>query len=185
MVDQELAGFDDVPKSQVFPTFTLRIPMPRGVKPPAVAESYKLRAYREFLGLTQTALAAKLDRSPDRLAEWESGASPVPFMDLAHVRQIVAGQVREETQRLFKSLKPDLNRSDFDGIFSTPDADIRFDSQGNLYLGLVFIEGYRKHTLQMRLDDQKWYGIDEDGNATIVDEAFLDSIIESGKSRLS
>jgi hypothetical protein len=106
-------------------------------------------------------------------------------MDMAHVRQIVVGRVMEQTRGLFKALKPSLAPADLDGIFSAPDADIRFDSQGNRYLGLVFIDGYRKHTLQMRLDDQKWYGIDEDGNATLVDEAFLDSVIKFGEGRLT
>jgi len=184
MADQDVPGFDDVPKSQVFPTFNLRIPMPRGVKLPAVAESYKLRAYRDFLGLTQTHLAAKLGTTPDRVAAWESGSLSIPLMDLAHVRQIVVPRLAEETHRFFTFLKPNLALSEFDGIFSAPDPDIRFDSEGRRYLGMVFIEGYRKHTLQMRLDDKKWYAIDEDGNATIVDGVFLDSLIESGKSRL-
>jgi len=137
--------------------------------------SEQLKQYRAFLGMTQAQFAGELGTTQTSVARWESRSSPISMMTMAHVRKIVLVRVMEETRRLFAKLTPSLALGDFEGLFSNPDADLRSDSLGNFYVGMVYIEGYRRHTLHMRLDNRQWYGLDREGSATKVDEHFLQS----------
>jgi hypothetical protein len=101
---------------------------------------------------------------------------------MGHVRALVTARIMELTARLFREIMPTLTDSQFDGLFSNPDAGFFDDAEGNLYLGSVFIEGYRRHTLHIRTDDRNWYGLDHDGKATRVDETFLLAMLSSGRS---
>lgn len=101
---------------------------------------------------------------------------------MGHLRALVTARIMEETRRLFAELMPKLTLSEFDGLFGNPDADFSEDSVGRLYLGSVFIEGYRRHSLHIRLDDRKWYALDRDGETSKIDESFLQSAISASRS---
>jgi hypothetical protein len=75
-----------------------------------------------------------------------------------------------------------MSQRDRHRLFGNPDANFPQDSGGNLYLGSVNIEGYRRHTLHIRTDDRRCYALDQDGRATNVDGSFLKSIISAKRS---
>ena len=140
-----------------------------------------MKLFREFLGLTQAQLAAVLGTTQTSVARWESGISPTSPMTLGHVRALVEARVKEETQRLFAKLVPELALCDFEGLFGVPSLAFSTDLEGNLYLGMVEIMGYRKHSLHIRLDDRQWYGLDREGCAVKVDQEFLRSVRLAGR----
>lgn len=141
-----------------------------------------MKLYRAFLDLTQAQLATELGTTQTSVGRWESGITPISMRTMGHLRALVTARIMEETRHLFTELIPKLTLSEFDGLFGNPDAGFSEDSVGRLYLGSVFIEGYRRHSLHIRLDNRKWYGLDQDGKASRVDEAFLQSVISMSKS---
>jgi transcriptional regulator with XRE-family HTH domain len=142
-------------------------------------EQWKL--YRGYLGITQAQLAAKLGTTLTSVARWETGHTPISLMTMGYLRALVTAQVGEQTRLLFTELVPKLTLSEFDGLFGNPDAGFVEDVEGNLYLGSVYIEGYRRHSLHLRLSDRKWCALDRDGHPTVVDEQFLQTVISAGK----
>jgi len=146
-----------------------------------LSASDQLKRYRGFLGLTQAELAAAMGTTQTSVGRWESGISPISAMTMGHVRALVAQKVGEEMRRLFAVLLPKLALSDFSQLFGSPGALFADDNKGNLYLGTVFIEGYRRHSLHIRIDDGQWYGLDREGQAVKVDGAFLRSAVQAAK----
>jgi len=142
----------------------------------------QMKLFRGFLDLTQTELAAELGTTQTSVGRWEASISPISLMTMGHVRALVTNKIMEQTRRLFAELVPKLTMSEFDGLFGNPDAALTEDCDGNLYLGTVFIEGYRRHSLHVRIEDRRWYALDQDGKPTLVDETFLHSVISAGKS---
>ena len=141
-----------------------------------------LKLLRAFLGMTQSQLAVEMGTTQTSVGRWEAGTTPISLMTMGHVRALVTARIMELTARLFREIMPTLTDSQFDGLFSNPDAGFFDDAEGNLYLGSVFIDGYRRHTLHIRTDDRNWYGLDHDGKATRVDETFLLAMLSSGRS---
>ena len=140
-----------------------------------------MKLYRGFLDLTQAQLAAELGTTQTSVGRWESDIAPISMRTMGHLRVLLTARIIEETRRLFTELISKLTLSEFDGLFGNPDAGFGEDSSGRLYLGSVFIEGYRPHSLHTRLDDRKWYGLDRDGKATRIDEAFLKSVVSGSR----
>jgi transcriptional regulator with XRE-family HTH domain len=147
-----------------------------------LAASQQLKLYRGFLDLTQAQLAAALGTTQTSVARWESDITPISLMTMGHVRALVTARIAEATRRLFTDLIPKLTLSEFDGLFGNSDAGFSEDAMGGLYLGSVFIEGYRQHSLHMRMGDRIWCALDRDGKASKVDEAFLSHVISAGRS---
>jgi transcriptional regulator with XRE-family HTH domain len=147
-----------------------------------LSASQQMKLYRRFLDLTQAQLAAALGTTQTSVARWESDNTPISLMTMGHMRALVMARIAEATRRLFTDLIPRLTLSEFDGLFGNPDAVFSEDAKGCLYLGSVFIEGYRQHSLHMRLEDRTWYALDRDGKASEVDEAFLGHVISAGRS---
>ncbi|MGO9169970.1 MAG: helix-turn-helix domain-containing protein [Candidatus Sulfotelmatobacter sp.] len=142
----------------------------------------QLKLYREFLGLTQAQLAAAMGTTQTSVARWESGSSPISVRTMGHVRALVTANVGEEIRGLFAVLVPRLALCDFNGLCGVPRAEFTNDNKGNLYLGTVFIDGYRKHSLHFRIDNRQWYGLDREGRAAKVDGIFLKSIVQAAKA---
>src|SRR5271157_894321 len=144
--------------------------MMSAVKKPALPQQpEQMRLYRDFLGLTQAQFAAELCTTPTSVSRWESGIAPISLMTMAHVCKLVTARVQKEISQLFKELHPRLTISRYTALVGHPDARFTQDRDGNLYLGSVFIDGgYRKHVLYLRVDDRKWYGLDQDEEATSV-----------------
>jgi transcriptional regulator with XRE-family HTH domain len=140
----------------------------------------QMRLYRDFLGLTQSQFAAELHTTPTSVSRWESGVTPISMMTMAHVCNLVTARVQEEIKQLFKELHPRLTISRYTALVGHPEARFTQDRDGKLYLGSVFIDGgYRKHVLYLRVEDRRWYGLDQDEKATSVDEEFLRQVIAS------
>ncbi len=158
--------------------------VPNLTSPPQrdLGDPQQMKLYRGFLDLTQAQLAAELGTTQTSVGRWESGIAPISLRTMGHLRALVTARIIGETRRLFTELIPKLTLSEFDGLFGNPDAGFTEDSSGRLYLGSVFIEGYRLHSLHIRLDDCKWYGLDRDGKASRIDEAFLKSVISGSKT---
>jgi transcriptional regulator with XRE-family HTH domain len=147
-----------------------------------LSASQQMKLYRRFLNLTQAQLAAALGTTQTSVARWESDNTPISLMTMGHMRALVTARIAEAIRRLFTDLIPKLTLSEFDGLFGNPDTVFSEDATGCLYLGSVFIEGYRQHSLHMRLEDRTWYALDRDGSASEVDEAFLGHVISAGRS---
>jgi transcriptional regulator with XRE-family HTH domain len=147
-----------------------------------LSASQQLKLYRGFLDLTQAQLATGLGTTQTSVARWEADITPVSLMTMGHVRALVTARISEATRRLFTDLIPKLTLSEFDGLFGNPDAGFSEDTPGHLYLGSVFIEGYRQHSLHIRVDDRAWYALDRDGKSWKVDQAFLHHVISAGRS---
>ena len=145
----------------------------------AVSDPEEMTLSRKFLGLTQAQLAAKLFTTTTSVSRWESEATPISAMTMAHLRQLMTQELQERISRLFRELRPKLTISRYSALVGHPNARVTRDRDGNRYLGSVFIDGYRKHVLYFRLNDQAWYGLDKDEKATKVDDAFLREIIDS------
>jgi transcriptional regulator with XRE-family HTH domain len=150
--------------------------------------SEQLRLYREYLGLTQAQLAGEMGATQTSIARWESGAAPIRSMTMILVQKLVAIRVMEETQLLMQAIPGMFARrnhsstvGDFELLFSTPDALLRFDNQERAYLGLVFLRGNRTHTLQMRVRDRMWHAVDKHGQATWLDGRFLIPLVGTGR----
>jgi len=148
-----------------------------------LSEPQEMKLFREFLGLTQAQLATAMGTTQTSVGRWEAGISPISAMTIGHVRALVEAKVKKETQRLFAELVPELALCDFEGLFATPAVVFSNDNGGNLYLGMVEIMGYRKHSLHIRLDNRQWYGLDREGNAEKVDRDFLRSVRLAGRLR--
>jgi transcriptional regulator with XRE-family HTH domain len=144
--------------------------------------SEDLKLFRGFLGLTQTQLAEKLCTTQTSIARWESGIEPITLKNMAHIHEVVRERVQQSTGQLFKELLPRLLHSEFVDLFSSFSTHITEDIAGNLYLGSVVIGGYRKHSLSIRIEDGRWYGLDRDGRAVLVDQDFLQEVAQAGKS---
>lgn len=146
--------------------------------PPPSPDQMKL--YRGFLGLTQAQLAAELCTTTTSVSRWESEITPISQSTLAHLYKLVTARLQAEISRLFSELVPKLSISRYTGLVGHPRAEFAKDRAGNLYLGSVFIDpGYRKHVLYLRAEDSRWYGLDRDENATLVDEQFLRNLVAS------
>lgn len=146
----------------------------------AVADPEEMTLSRKFLGLTQAQLAAELHTTTTSVSRWESESTPISAMTMAHLRQIMTQRLQEEISRLFIELRPKLTISRYTALVGHPDARVTRDRDGNRYLGSVFIDpGYRKHVLCFRLNDQAWYGLDKEGKATKVDNAFFQELLDS------
>ncbi len=140
----------------------------------------QMKLYREFLGVTQAQLAAELRTTTTSVSRWESGITPISLMTMAHLCKLVTARMQEEISRLFSELQPKLAISRYTALVGHPQAGFTRDRDGNLYLGSVFIDpGYREHVLYLRVEDRKWYGLDQHRNATGVDAEFLRKVIES------
>jgi transcriptional regulator with XRE-family HTH domain len=144
--------------------------------------SQQVKMYRGFLDLTQTQLAAALGTTQTSVARWEADITPISLMTMGHVRALVTARIAEAIRRLFTDLIPKLTLSEFDGLFGNPDAGFSEDAMGRLYLGSVFIEGYRQHSLHVRVENRVWYALDRDGNASEIDEPFLQQVTSAGRS---
>ena len=144
----------------------------------------QLKLYREFLGLTQAQLAAAMGTTQTSVGRWESGISPISVMTMGHVRSLVTAKIGDEIRQLLADLVPKLALSEFNRLFGTPNAAFENDNKGNLYFGTVFIDGYRKHSLHIRISDRQWYGLDKECQAVKVDAAFLKSIIQAAGTNL-
>jgi len=146
----------------------------------AVADPEEMTLSRKFLGLTQAQLAAKLSTTTTSVSRWESEATPISAMTMAHLRQLMTRELQERISLLFRELRPKLTISRYSALVGHPEARVTQDRDGNRYLGSVFIDpGYRKHVLYFRWNDQAWYGLDKDGKAAKVDDAFLRELIDS------
>ena len=158
--------------------------MLNSIAPPSkrLDDPEKLKLFRGFLGITQARLAQTMGTTQTSVGRWEAGITPISSTTMRHVRELVTAKIKEETTRLFTDLLPKLTLSEFAGLFGNPDAGFTEDADGNLYLGSVFMEGYRQHSLHIRLNDEKWYGLDRDAKATRVDEGFLQTVISHGKA---
>ena len=149
-------------------------------KPALPNQPEQMRLYRDFLGLTQSQFAAELRTTTTSVSRWESGVTPISMMTMAHACELVTARVQEEIKQLFKKLHPRLTISRYAALVGHPEARFTQDRDGKLYLGSVFIDGgYRKHVLYLRVEDRKWYGLDQDEKATSVDEEFLRQVIAS------
>jgi hypothetical protein len=114
------------------------------------------------------------------VSRWESEITPISQSTLAHLYKLVTARLQAEISRLFSELVPKLSISRYTGLVGHPRAEFAKDRAGNLYLGSVFIDpGYRKHVLYLRAEDSRWYGLDRDENATLVDEQFLRNLVAS------
>ena len=154
--------------------------MPVAKKPSLPQQPEQMRLYRDFLGLTQAQFAAELRTTSTSVSRWESGVTPISGMTMAHVCNLATARVQDEIRHLFKELHPRLTISRYTALVGHPDARFTQDRDGSLYLGSVFIDGgYRKHVLYLRVEDRKWYGLDQDEKATLVDEEFLRQVIAS------
>jgi transcriptional regulator with XRE-family HTH domain len=147
-----------------------------------LSASQQIKLYRGFLDVTQAQLAAALGTTQTSVARWEADITPVSLMTMGYVRALVTASIMEATRRLFTDLIPKLTLSEFDGLFGHPEAGFSEDAAGRLYLGSVFIEGYRQHSLHIRVEDRAWYALDRDGKASQVDEKFLHHVISVGRS---
>lgn len=146
--------------------------------PPPSPDQMKL--YRGFLGLTQAQLAAELCTTTTSVSRWESEITPISQSTLAHLYKLVTAKLQTEISRLFSELVPKLSISQYTGLVGHPRAEFTKDHAGKLYLGSVFIDpGYRKHVLYLRAEDGRWYGLDRDEKATLVDEQFLRNLVAS------
>jgi transcriptional regulator with XRE-family HTH domain len=141
-----------------------------------------LKLYRGFLGLTQTQLAEKMCTTQTTIARWESGIEPITLKNMAHIHEIVRGRVQQATGQLFKELVPQLLHSKFVDMISNFSTHITRDNAGNLYLGSVLIGGCRTHSIHIRIEDSIWYALDRDGNATLVDQKFLQELVSFGST---
>jgi len=140
----------------------------------------EMRRYRAFLSLTQARLATSLGTTATSVSRWESETTPISQSTLTHLRQLVMDRLKIEISQLFGELMPRLSLSRYNKLMGHPRAEFAKDGKGNLYLGSVFIDpGYRKHVLYCRADNRKWYGLDRDEKATLVDEEFLRQVIAS------
>lgn len=145
----------------------------------------QMKLYRKFLRYTQAQFASALGTTQTSVARWESGVVPISLMTMSHLRALVTAKIMEETRKLFAILIPQLTLSEFTGLFSTPDNRFTDDANGRLYLGSVYIEGYRRHTLHIGADDHEWYALDRDSKPTPVDSAFIAEVIAAGNSLLA
>jgi DNA-binding XRE family transcriptional regulator len=135
-----------------------------------------IKLYRGFLGLTQADMAARMGTTQTSVARWESEATPVSPVTLNHVRRLVEVSIMSEAHRLLFMLWQGLQACNDGGVGGTPRTEFTKDNKGNLYLGSYFIDGYRKHSLHIRIDDRQWYGLDRDGRAARIDEQFIKTV---------
>lgn len=148
-----------------------------------LSANQEMRLCHEFLGSSQAQLALMMGTTQTSVARWESAISPISPMTISHVRVMVALRVKEEVQKLFARLVPELALCDFEGLYALSSVQFTTDSVGNLYIGMVEIMGYRKHLLYIRLDDGQWYGLDRENNALKVDKDFLRAVRMTGRLR--
>lgn len=64
-----------------------------------------LKRKRKKLGLTQTGLAKKLDINVITVSRWERGASPIPWMAMLAVEQLLERHVQRHLRRVNVLLK--------------------------------------------------------------------------------
>ena len=143
----------------------------------------QLKLYRKFLGLTQAQLAAEMGTTQTSVGRWESGLSPISVRTMGHVRTLAAVKIGEEIRQLFADLLPQLSLCNFNALCGHPSAVLTDDDKGNWYFGAVFIDGYRKHSLHLRLADRKWYALDRQGCAVNVDRRFLTSVVRAAEGQ--
>ena len=142
----------------------------------------RLKIYRSFLDLTQAGLATQMGTTQTSVARWESDIAPISPVTMSHVRRLVEVRIMSEAQHLLFMLWQGLRGCNDGSIGGTPHTDFTKDNKDNLYLGAYFIDGYRKHSLHIRIDDRQWYGLDRDGRPVKVDERFIRSIALALKS---
>jgi DNA-binding XRE family transcriptional regulator len=142
----------------------------------------RLKVYRGFLDLTQAGLAAQMGTTQTSVARWESEIAPISLATMSHVRRLVEIKIMSEAQHLLFLLWQGLKGCSDGSVGGTPHTEFTKDNKGNLYLGAYFIDGYRKHSLHLRIDDRQWYGLDRDGRPVRVDERFIRSIALALKS---
>ena len=145
--------------------------------------SEDMKLYRSFLGFTQAQLADKLCTTQTSVARWESGFSPISLRTMAHLTEIVRGRVLEEAGILFKKLLPDLLHSEFWApLIWGLSTGIRQDREEKLYLGSFLVGDFKSASFHIRIDDHRWYALDRDSNATLVDQRLLKEATLAGKS---
>jgi transcriptional regulator with XRE-family HTH domain len=149
-----------------------------------LSDQQKFKLYRGFLDLTQAQLAEEMGTTQTSVGRWESGISPISLMTMNHLCKLVEVRIMNEARHLFSVLHRGLALSDFEGIGGTPHTGFNKDNLDNLYFGAYFIDGYRKHSLHIRTDDRKWYGLDGQGRAVRVDERFVKSVMLTSSGEL-
>jgi transcriptional regulator with XRE-family HTH domain len=82
----------------------------------AVADPEEMTLSRKFLGFTQAQLAAELHTTTTSVSRWESEATPISAMTMAHLRQIMTQRLQEEISRLFRELRPKLTISRYTAL---------------------------------------------------------------------
>jgi DNA-binding XRE family transcriptional regulator len=142
----------------------------------------RLKLYRGFLDLTQAGLAAAMGTTQTSVARWESGIAPISLVTISHVHRLVEVRIMSEAQQLLFMLWQGLRAGNVGSVSGAPHTEFRKDNKGNLYLGAYCIDGYRKHSLHIRIDDWRWYGLDREGRATSVDERFIRAIAQAKSS---
>jgi transcriptional regulator with XRE-family HTH domain len=146
-----------------------------------LSDPQRMKLYRGFLDLTQAQLAEEMGTTQTSVGRWESGISPISLMTMNHVRKLVEVRIMNAAQLFIGKFGRDLVTPDF-GISGTPCTEPEKDNQGNLYFGAFIIDGYREHSLYIRVDNRLWYGLDRDKRAVAVDEDFVKSVILARKS---
>lgn len=136
----------------------------------------RLKLYRSFLDLTQAELAVQMGTTQTSVGRWESGIAPISLVTISHVRRLVEVKIMTAAHPLLFLLWQGLKGCSEGSVGGTPHTDFTEDIGGKLYLGAYFIDGYRKHTIHIRIEDRLWYALDRNGRATRVDEQFIRSV---------
>jgi len=148
-----------------------------------VPDAHRVKLYRQFLSLSQAELARLLETTQTTVARWESEPSPITPTAMAHIQARAELKLREEFQKLWAKLIPELALCDFDVLQRWPANVDKFeiDSQGNFYLGPVEIVGYREHALYIRVGDGEWYALDRQSNPLKVNGDFVNLVRLTGR----
>ncbi len=142
---------------------------------PEPAEAFKL--YREYLGLSQTALATEMGVTTTSISRWETGAVPLSEHSQAmmHVKALVEKKLQADIRKCFGELKPELTIGEFEGLFGLPSPSFRQGRDKKVYIGHIQILEHHDHTIHYSLSDGRWLAIGEDGIGRELTPALMKS----------
>lgn len=130
---------------------------------PKPSDAFKL--YREYLGLSQAALAKEMGVTTTSISRWETGAVALSDHSQAmmHVKALVEKKLQVGIRECFRMLKPELTLGEFEGLFGLPSPAFREGRDKKLYIGHIQILEHHDHTIHYSLSDGQWLAIGEDG----------------------
>ncbi len=140
-------------------------------------------AYRKYLRLSQSQLAAEMGTTATSISRWESAKEPITWRTMGHLKALVAVKVHQEMRKAFAQLAPDLQLSRFADLFGIPTSEVIEDRNCNKYVGSITIGGYHDHSFHFSLEDGALHAIGRDRSAVRVTKLFLRKLIEKASRK--